>query len=91
MAEKAGRAQEYAGEIWRTRVNPVALSESDDAGVHLFGTRRDASNSAGYLQIFLSSDGRISLRGSRHLVDWLVTRLAHDGWQIELDEMRWCG
>lgn len=45
----------------------------------------------GYLQVVLTTDGRISVRGSRALTDWLLRQLASDGWQIELDQIRWCG
>lgn len=45
----------------------------------------------GYLQIDLTSDGQIVLRGSRLLLDWMLHELAIDGWQLELDNIRWCG
>ena len=46
---------------------------------------------SGYLQLSLGADGRIALRGSRLLLDWLLQELAEDGWEIELDSIRWCG
>jgi hypothetical protein len=45
----------------------------------------------GYLQIDLTDDGQIVLRGSRLLLDWMLHELARDGWQLELDNIRWCG
>lgn len=48
-------------------------------------------NLSGYLQISLSTDGKIAIRGTRSLLEWLLRRLADDGWQIELDSVRWCG
>lgn len=45
----------------------------------------------GYLQISLARDGTFEARGSRLLMDWLLHRLAADGWQIELDDIHWCG
>lgn len=46
---------------------------------------------AGYLQIGIAEDGRISVRGSRLLLDWFLRQLAAEGWEIELDDVRWCG
>lgn len=46
---------------------------------------------SGYLQIDLTSDGQIALRGSRLLLDWVLYELALDGWQVELESIRWCG
>ncbi|HKP52035.1 MAG TPA: hypothetical protein VJ183_05225 [Chloroflexia bacterium] len=45
----------------------------------------------GYLQITLGVDGRFEARGSRLLLDWLLRRLAADGWIVQFDEARWCG
>jgi hypothetical protein len=45
----------------------------------------------GYLQIDLTDNGQIVLRGSRLLLDWMLHQLAADGWQVELDSIRWCG
>lgn len=45
----------------------------------------------GYLQITVSTEGHLVLRGTRSLVEWLLPHLAREGWQIELDSLRWCG
>ena len=46
---------------------------------------------SGYVQLSFSVDGRVAFRGSRRLLDWLLQELAEEGWEIELDTMRWCG
>ena len=46
---------------------------------------------SGYVQLSFCADGRVAFRGSRRLLDWLLQELAEDGWEIELDTMRWCG
>lgn len=45
----------------------------------------------GYLQITLNQEGKIVVRGTRILMDWLLCQLAKEGWQIEFDNIRWCG
>jgi len=46
---------------------------------------------AGYIQISLDADGKLTLRGSRALVDWLLAELAAEGWILDLDSLSWCG
>lgn len=48
-------------------------------------------NLEGYLQISLTKDGRLSLRGSRLFVEWFLQQLAAKGWVVEFDNLRWCG
>jgi len=52
---------------------------------------RDAEALEGYLQIAIAEDGRIAVRGSRLLLDWFLRRLAAEGWELELDDLHWCG
>lgn len=51
----------------------------------------DSASRHGYLQISLSNDGTIQVRGTRHLFDWFLQRLAADGWRVDFDEIHWCG
>lgn len=45
----------------------------------------------GYLQISLTPEGEITVRGTRLLLEWLLQNLAEEGWQIQLESVRWCG
>lgn len=71
---------------------PIPLTAAlPDAPLAPFAPVVTADDLAGYLQISLTEDGHISVRGTRLLVDWLLRRLAADGWHIELDSIHWCG
>lgn len=45
----------------------------------------------GYLQISLNQQGQIEMRGTRGYVEWLVSELIQQGWNLEMDNLRWCG
>jgi hypothetical protein len=45
----------------------------------------------GYLQISLSGNGTLQVRGTRSLMDWLSKELANDGWCVHFEDIRWCG
>lgn len=64
---------------------------SPEAPYALDQLEKSDSISEGYLQISLDSDGHITLRGTRMLADWLLKRMASEGWQLEVDPMTWCG
>jgi hypothetical protein len=50
-----------------------------------------AGEPSGYVQITLTTEGRIALRGSRQMLEWLLRELTEEGWKLELDDLRWCG
>jgi hypothetical protein len=45
----------------------------------------------GYVQVSISKEGRIAVRGSRQMFDWFLRRLAAEGWLIDLEDVHWCG
>lgn len=45
----------------------------------------------GYLQISITHQGQLEMRGTRGYVEWLLFELTQRGWSLEMDNLRWCG
>lgn len=63
-------------------------------GIHDDGIRYppvSAESQQGYLQVSLTNEGMIQVRGTRSLMNWLIQELAKDGWCVNFENSRWCG
>lgn len=68
-----------------------ATIADDQVGDELLVLASNNTTVQGYLQISLTTQGTIQIRGTRTLVPWLLRKLAQDGWYVVLEHLRWCG
>jgi hypothetical protein len=50
-----------------------------------------ADDADGYIQVTVEPDGRIHVRGSRHMVAQFVAELQAQGIEIHFSGLHWCG
>lgn len=63
----------------------------DQVGEELLVLASNSTTVQGYLQISLTTQGTMQIRGTRTLVPWLLRELVQDGWCVVLEHPRWCG
>lgn len=69
---------QFSNHAYATQIIPNAITDvADDAD--------------GYIQVTVQPDGKIHVRGSRHVVAQFVTELRTQGIEIQFSELHWCG